>query len=79
MENQSILELDILGMENHLTESNRSTEATEEDAFALKLRRLGGTFFQYATALGVMNSETPKSITCLGGQRMKSTKVACGY
>jgi hypothetical protein len=47
LENPSALELDILGIENHLTESNRSTEATEEDSFALRLRRLGGTFYQY--------------------------------
>jgi hypothetical protein len=45
--NPSAFELDILGLEDHFTESNRSTDGTEEDAFALKLRRLGGTFYKY--------------------------------
>lgn len=47
MANPSAFELDILGIENHLTESDRSADATEEDAFALRLRRLGGVFYRY--------------------------------
>src|SRR5271163_4380645 len=47
LENPSVLELDTLGIEDRLTESNRSIQATEEDAFVLRLRRLGGTFYQY--------------------------------
>ena len=42
------LELDFLGIQDHFTDLKRSYNATEEDTFALKLRRLGGgTFYQY--------------------------------
>jgi len=47
LENPSAFELDILGIENHFMESNRSTDTIEEDSFALRLRRLGGTFYEY--------------------------------
>ncbi|KIW68436.1 hypothetical protein PV04_04382 [Phialophora macrospora] len=45
--NPSALELDLLGIEDHFNESNKSIDTTEEDAFALRVRRLGGTFYEY--------------------------------
>lgn len=47
LQNPSAFELDMLGITDHFTESNKSTDATEEDSFVLKFRRLGGTFYQY--------------------------------
>ncbi len=47
LQNPSALELDILGIEDHFNESNKSNDAVEEDAFFLRLRRLGGTFYEY--------------------------------
>ena len=47
LQNPSAFELDMLGIEDHFTQSNKSTDAAEEDSFVLKFRRLGGTFYQY--------------------------------
>lgn len=47
LQNPSAFELDILGVRDYSTESNRSTDAAEEDAFVQRLRRLGGTFYKY--------------------------------
>ena len=43
----SPFDLTFLGIEDHLVECNKSTNSTEEDAFVAKLRRLGGTFYEY--------------------------------
>jgi hypothetical protein len=51
LEDANALELDFLGIQDHFTEIERSPNATEEDAFALKLRRIGGTFYQYRAGL----------------------------
>lgn len=47
LQNPSPFELDILGIQDHSTEHNRSTSLTDEDAFVLRLRRLGGAFYEY--------------------------------
>lgn len=55
LQNPSPFELDILGIEDHFTDSNRSADATDEDAFVRRLRRLGGTFYEYQ--YGIKNGE----------------------
>lgn len=47
LQNPSAFELDVLGIEDHLAERNKSADAMEEDAFVERLRRLGGTFYEY--------------------------------
>ena len=46
LQNPSVLELDILGIEDRFTECNKSYNTIEEDAFVYRLRRLGGVFFE---------------------------------
>ena len=47
LQNPSVFELDILGIQDHSTEHSKSTNPIDEDAFAVRLRRLGGTFYKY--------------------------------
>lgn len=47
LKNPGTFELDFLGIEGHVIDSNSSTDYAEEDAFVTKIRSLGGIFYPY--------------------------------
>ena len=74
LQNPSVFELDILGIEDCFAESNKSTDTIEEDAFVQRLRRLGGTFYEYR--YGEKNKEHlgAEIHTWLGWLKIRSKK-----
>ena len=66
LENPSVFEIYILGIQDYSAEHNKSTDPVEEDAIATRLRRLGGTFYKYIYGMKDYENRDAKIHTWFG-------------